>query len=66
MPTALVALAGSLHGIVLWRFVQGLLLPPVFVVTIAYVGEEFPPAEATAVTGIYLSASSLGGFSAGS
>jgi len=62
VPTALVALAGSLHGIVLWRFVQGLLLPPVFVVTIAYVGEEFPPAEATAVTGIYLSASSLGGF----
>jgi len=62
LPTLLVAFAGSLDGIVLWRFVQGLLLPPVFAVTIAYVGEEFPPAEATAVTGIYLSASSLGGF----
>jgi MFS transporter, YNFM family, putative membrane transport protein len=62
VPTILVGLAGSLDGIVLWRFVQGLLLPPVFAVTIAYVGEEFPPAEATAVTGIYLSASSLGGF----
>jgi MFS transporter, YNFM family, putative membrane transport protein len=62
VPTVLVAFAGSLHGIVLWRFVQGLLLPPVFAVTIAYVGEEFSPAEATAVTGIYLSASSLGGF----
>jgi|SRR5579864_706258 len=62
LPTVLVGLAGSLHGIIFWRFVQGLLLPPVFAVTIAYVGEEFPPAEATAVTGIYLSASSLGGF----
>lgn len=61
-PTALVAFADSLGTMVLWRFVQGLLLPPVFAVTIAYVGEEFSPAEATRVTGIYLSASSFGGF----
>jgi predicted MFS family arabinose efflux permease len=62
VPTILVAFASSLPALVLWRFVQGLLLPPVFAVTIAYIGEEFPPAEATAVTGIYISASSLGGF----
>jgi MFS transporter, YNFM family, putative membrane transport protein len=62
VPTVLVALAGGLDGMVLWRFVQGLLLPPIFVVTIAYVGEEFPAGEATGVTGIYLSASSFGGF----
>ena len=62
LPTALVGLSTTLSGMVLWRFVQGLLLPPVFAITIAYVGEEFPPAEATGVTGLYLSASSLGGF----
>jgi MFS transporter, YNFM family, putative membrane transport protein len=62
VPTALVALADGLGMMVLWRFVQGLLLPPIFAVTIAYVGEEFPPATATRVTGIYLSASSFGGF----
>lgn len=62
VPTALVALASGLSGMVLWRFVQGLLLPPIFAVTIAYIGEELPVAEATGVTGIYLSASSLGGF----
>src|ERR1700693_1406318 len=62
VPTVLVALAGGLEGMVLWRFVQGLLLPPIFVVTIAYVGEEFAGAETAGVTGIYLSASSLGGF----
>lgn len=62
VPTILVALATTLHGIVFWRFVQGFLLPPIFVVTVAYIGEEFPPGEATAVTGIYMAASSFGGF----
>lgn len=62
VPTVLVALSSGLDAMVLWRFVQGLLLPPIFAVTIAYVGEELPAAEATAVTGVYLSASSVGGF----
>lgn len=62
LPTILVALAKTLPALVLWRFVQGLLLPPVFAVTIAYIAEEFSPREATAVTGLYVSASSLGGF----
>lgn len=62
LPTALIAFASGLDGMVLWRFVQGLLLPPVFAVTVAYIGDELPAAEATAVTGIYLSAGSLGGF----
>jgi YNFM family putative membrane transporter len=62
VPTVLVALATSLPMLVLWRFVQGLLLPPVFAVTIAYIAEEFSPREATGVTGLYISASSLGGF----
>src|SRR5690242_3496468 len=38
-PTLWVALAKSLGGIVAWRFAQGLLLPPVFAVVIAYIGE---------------------------
>jgi predicted MFS family arabinose efflux permease len=62
VPTILVALVRDLHALLLWRFIQGLLLPPVFAVTVAYIGEEFAPAEATAVTGLYLSASSFGGF----
>lgn len=61
-PTALIGLAHGLDGMVFWRFVQGLLLPPVFAVTIAYIGDELPAAEATAATGVYLSASSFGGF----
>lgn len=63
VPTVMVALAGSLREMILWRFVQGLLLPPIFAVTVAYVGEEWPAAEATAVTGYYTAAAGLGGFS---
>jgi len=62
VATLLVAPAGGLEAMVFWRFVQGLLLPPIFAVTIAYVGEEFAAAEVAGATGIYLSASSFGGF----
>lgn len=62
VPTAMVGLSNDLSAMILWRFVQGLVLPPVFAVTIAYIGEEWPPGQAIAVTGIYLSASGLGGF----
>jgi YNFM family putative membrane transporter len=63
IPTVMIALAPSLHALIFWRFVQGLVLPPIFTVVVAYIGEEWPPAEATGVTGIYMSATSIGGFS---
>jgi YNFM family putative membrane transporter len=62
IPTALVATAPTLEWLLFWRFVQGLLLPPIFTVTIAYIGDEWPPAQKTGVASIYLSASSLSGF----
>jgi MFS transporter, YNFM family, putative membrane transport protein len=61
VPTAMAGLSETLDGLVFWRFVQGLLLPPIFAVTVAYIGEEFP-AEATSMTGIYVAASGVGGF----
>jgi YNFM family putative membrane transporter len=63
LPTVMIALAPSLSALVFWRFVQGLVLPPVFTVVVAYIGEEWPPAEATGVTGLYMAATSVGGFS---
>lgn len=63
VPTFMIALAPSLSALILWRFVQGLVLPPIFTVVVAYIGEEWPPAEATGVTGLYMSATSVGGFS---
>ncbi len=62
LPTVGLAFAPSLDAIILCRFLQGLMLPPVFAVMVTYIGEEWPPTKATGMTGIYLSASSLGGF----
>ncbi len=63
VPTVMVALSGSLSAIIFWRAVQGLVLPPIFAVTVAYIGDEWPHQEATTAAGIYSSGSSLGGFS---
>jgi predicted MFS family arabinose efflux permease len=63
IPTLMAALAPSLGSLIFWRFVQGLVMPPIFAVTIAYIGEEWPHREATTAAGIYSSGSSLGGFS---
>lgn len=63
IPTVMAALAPTLHALVFWRFMQGLAMPPIFAVTIAYLGEELPPHEATAAAGVYTSGASLGGFS---
>src|SRR5262249_35908196 len=62
LPTVMVALAPDVHAIVVWRFVQGLFLPPIFAVTVAYIGDEWPPSAGPGVTGIYVTGSSIGGF----
>jgi MFS transporter, YNFM family, putative membrane transport protein len=62
VPTVMAALAPGLSALVFWRFVQGLVLPPIFAVVVAYIGEEWPRREAIGVTGIYTSATSFGGF----
>lgn len=62
VPTLLIAFAPGLHALIALRFMQGLVLPPIFTVVVAYIGEEWPPAEATGVTGLYMAATSFGGF----
>jgi YNFM family putative membrane transporter len=63
VPTVMAAMAPTLGALIFWRFVQGLAMPPIFAVTIAYIGEELPAHEATAAAGVYTSGASLGGFS---
>jgi YNFM family putative membrane transporter len=62
IPTFMAALSGSLPELVFWRFAQGVILPPIFVVIIAYIGEEWPRHEATTAAGVYSSGASIGGF----
>src|SRR5262249_6780820 len=59
----MVALSTGLTALIFWRAVQGLVLPPIFAVMVAYIGDELSRHEATTVAGIYSSGSSLGGFS---
>jgi MFS transporter, YNFM family, putative membrane transport protein len=58
-----IAFSTSVPQLVFWRFVQGLLVPPIFTVAVAYVGDEWPPNEVTRVAGIYMVGASVGGFS---
>ena len=62
IPTMLVALSTSIGELVLWRFAQGLLLPPIFAVTLAYIGDEWPGDQIGGVTAAYIAAGGLGGF----
>jgi predicted MFS family arabinose efflux permease len=62
VPMAGAALAPDVNALIVWRFIQGLLLPPIFAVTVAYIGDEWPAAEVPGVAGIYIAGSSLGGF----
>jgi MFS transporter, YNFM family, putative membrane transport protein len=62
-PTLIMTFAGSVAQLTFWRFMQGMLLPPIFAVAVAYIGDEWPPSDVARVAGIYISGSSIGGFS---
>ena len=62
IPTVMAGLSDSLSALIFWRAAQGLVLPAIFAVTVAYIGDEWPHQEATTAAGIYSSGSSIGGF----
>src|ERR1700756_579940 len=62
IPTLVMAFASTVPQLVVLRFVQGLLLPPIFTVAVAYVGDEWPPADIARIPALFVSGSSVGGF----
>ncbi len=62
IPDVMMAYSSSLETLLAWRFVQGLFLPPIFAVSVAYIGGEWPAGEATGVTGLFIAATAVGGF----
>jgi len=62
VPTALAGLSPSLEWLIVWRFAQGLMLPFIFAVTVAYIADECEGAERVRATGIYSMGSIIGGF----
>ena len=63
MPTLMMTFASTVPQLILLRFIQGLLLPPIFTVAVAYVGDEWPAGDVPRVAGLFISGSSIGGFS---
>lgn len=62
VPTILAAFSTSLDMLIACRFVQGLLLPFIFTVTIAYISDELSPPAAMRMVGIYTAGTISGGF----
>ncbi len=63
LPTLGIALVDSLPAILALRFLQGLCMPAIFTVTMAYVGEEWPAAQVPEVVSLYTAGTALGGVS---
>lgn len=62
VPTLLAASSPGLHSLVFWRFLQGLILPGIFAITITYIGEEWEHHTMPLVMSIYVSGTAMGGF----
>ncbi|ALF60653.1 MFS transporter [Psychrobacter urativorans] len=62
IPTALIAQSPNIAWMAVFRFMQGLSVPGITVVTIAYIGEEFKGRAVTELMSFYVSGSVLGGF----
>ncbi|MBV9734894.1 MAG: MFS transporter [Acidisphaera sp.] len=62
LPTLLCASAASLGWLLLWRFLQGLLMPFIFAITVAYIADECEGGAAVRLTGTYAIGTILGGF----
>ena len=63
LPTALMGFANDLAFMNVCRFLQGLAVPGITVVLIAYIGEEFSGRNMTKLMSLYVSGTVLGGFS---
>jgi MFS family permease len=61
VPTLLAATAQSLPALIFWRFMQGLFIPGVIAVIIAYINEEFA-GRTGAVMSAYVAGTVFGGF----
>jgi MFS family permease len=63
IPTALAAGAENFNMFVFWRFIQGLMLPFIFTVTIGYIGDETEGGMTARLAGTYMAGTITGGFS---
>ena len=63
LPTLLAATSTSLQMLIFWRFVQGLFVPGIIAVMMAYINEEWEGRGTGLAMSAYVSGTVLGGFS---
>ena len=62
-PTALAGTSANLAQLVAWRFMQGVFVPGIISVAIAYIGEESPGELVGSTMAVYVTGTVVGGFS---
>lgn len=62
LPTALIPISQSLDTLIALRFLQGLTIPGIVVVLIAYISEEFRSGGVVRMTATYVGGTVMGGF----
>lgn len=62
VPALMTAYASSFAEVLVWRFVEGMLIPVVFATSVAYIGDRWSGATVTEVTSLYVAGTVLGGF----
>ena len=62
LTTVLAATSTGLGVLIFWRFIQGLLTPGLFAVTVAYINDEWPSRSAGSAVSAYVSGTVVGGF----
>jgi len=63
LPTALAATSGTLSQLIVWRFLQGLFIPGIIAVVMAYISEETPLRRVGSTMATYIAGTVVGGFS---
>lgn len=62
LPTLMAAFSQSLPELIFWRFIQGLILPAIFAISMAYVVEEWAAVGLGLAMTVYVTGNVLGGF----
>jgi predicted MFS family arabinose efflux permease len=62
LPTFFAATSTSLNQLIFWRLMQGLFLPGIFSVSMAYINEEFAGGGAGKAMSAYITGNVFGGF----
>ncbi|NWC88933.1 MFS transporter [Pseudomonas reactans] len=62
VPTLMTAYADTFAEVLVWRFVEGMLIPVVFATSVAYIGDRWRGGTVTEVTSLYVAGTVLGGF----